>query len=120
MSFTQNTLLLDVSAWDLVADSSGNIAMASNPYSIAQDVASALRTFIGECWYDTGNGIPYWQNILGQLPPMPYVKSQMQKQALTVPNVIKATVDFSAFNNRTLQGDCKITDANGNQYTVEF
>jgi len=30
-----NTLLLDRSAWDLVLDSSGNIAMASPAYSLA-------------------------------------------------------------------------------------
>jgi hypothetical protein len=43
-----NTLLLDVSSWDLCLDAAGNIAMASNPYSIAQDAASAIRTFAGD------------------------------------------------------------------------
>ena len=42
------TLLLDLNAWDLVLDSSGNIALASEPYSVVQDVASALRTFAGD------------------------------------------------------------------------
>ena len=40
-----NTLLLDLTNWDLLVDASGNIAVASDPYSVAQDVASAVRVF---------------------------------------------------------------------------
>ena len=67
---TYNTLLLDTVAWDLVLDSFGNIALASPPYALAQDVASAIRTFLGEVYYDASLGVPYFQDILGQLPPM--------------------------------------------------
>ena len=42
-----NTLLLDTLRWDLCLDVHGNIAVASDPYSVAQDVASAIRTFSG-------------------------------------------------------------------------
>ena len=63
------TLLLDRTAWDLCLDSNGNIALASEPYSLAQDVASAVRLFLGECYYDTTKGIPYWTEVLGMLPP---------------------------------------------------
>jgi len=65
-----NTLLLDQTAWDLVIDSNGNIAMASPPYSLAQDVASAIKLFQGELWYDTSKGIPYFNEILGHMPPL--------------------------------------------------
>jgi hypothetical protein len=58
------TLLLDRSLWDLTLDINGNIAMASEPYAIAQDVASACRTFLGECYYDTSQGVPYFQGML--------------------------------------------------------
>ena len=43
---TYSTLLLDQTEWDLVLDASGNIALASPPYALAQDVASAVRTFL--------------------------------------------------------------------------
>ncbi len=33
MSSPQNTLLLDIAAWDLVLDSAGNIALAQPPYA---------------------------------------------------------------------------------------
>ena len=101
-----NTLLLDRTTWDLVLDSSGNIAMASDPYSIAQDVASAVRTFLGECWYDTTKGVPYWNDILGKQPTLGVVKKDIVNAALTVQEVISAQcfiTDFS-FATRVLKG----------------
>lgn len=32
-----STLLLDTLAWDLAVDAAGNIAVATEPYSLAQD-----------------------------------------------------------------------------------
>ncbi len=43
-----STLLLDQVTWDLAVDTSGNIAVASDPYSQAQDAASSIKTFAGE------------------------------------------------------------------------
>ena len=40
-----STLLLDPDTWDLTVDNNGNIAVAAPPYAVAQDVASAIRTF---------------------------------------------------------------------------
>ena len=73
-----NTLLLDRVAWDLVLDAAGNIAMASNPYATAQDVASAIKLFRGELFYDTAKGIPYWTEVLGQLPPLALVRERLR------------------------------------------
>lgn len=114
------TLLLDRSAWDLVLDASGNIATATEPYQFAQDAASAIRTFRGECWYDTTLGLPYWQNILGQLPPASFVQSEIVRAALTVPNIASATVARLVLNNRTLGGSVDVTDTAGNTQSVTF
>jgi hypothetical protein len=116
----QNTLLLDINAVDLVIDSNGNIAMAQAPYSIAQDVASALRTNQGECIYNTSLGVPLWANILGYLPPSGYVAAKMEAQALLVPNVQRAHVTFTSFTNRSLQGQCLVTDTDNNKFVVEI
>lgn len=116
----QKTLLLDRTAWDLVLDTSGNIACATEPYSLAQDVASAVRTFLGECWYDTTQGVPYWQQILGQWPPMILVKRRIEQTALTVPGVTAATCDFLQFNNRQLTGRILITNSDGNKSEASF
>ena len=120
MTIIQNTLLLDQSAWDLVLDINGNIALAGTPYSIAQDVASATRTFLGECWYNTDLGVPYWQQILGYLPPLQYVAEQMSEQALTIPNVVTANITFQSFTDRELSGQIEIIDTDGTINNVAF
>lgn len=108
------TLLLDQATWDLTKDASGNIALASNPYSIAQDVASAARLFFGELWYDTTKGVPYLQQILGEAPPPEFIKAQLSAAAGTVPEVIKAETFITAFENREITGQILITDSRGN------
>lgn len=120
MTIIQNTLLLDQVAWDLVLDVNGNIALAGTPYSIAQDVASAVRTFLGECWYDTTQGLPYWQEILGDLPPLQYISGKIQAAALSVPNVVSAEVTFTSFTNRSLAGQILIIDTDGAANNVAF
>lgn len=120
MSTIQNTLLLDQAIWDLVLDINGNIALAGTPYSYAQDVTSAVRTFLGECWYNTNLGLPYWQKILGQLPPIGYIEQQINEEALTIPNIISAETSIVSFVNRAIDGVILITDADSNPAIVPF
>ena len=120
MTVIHNTLLLDQTAWDLVLDVNGDIALAGAPYAIAQDVASATRTFLGECWYDTDQGLPYWQQILGELPPLQYIGEQIQDAALTVPDVVAAQATFQSFANRQLSGQIQIIDTDGAINNVAF
>lgn len=82
-----DTLLLDTQVWDLCLDAFGDLAVASNPYSMAQDVASALRLFNGECYYDTTKGVRYFEDILGHAPPLPLLKAELANAARTVPGV---------------------------------
>ena len=115
-----NTILLDQSRWDIILDASGNIALATDPYAIAQDVASAVRTFLGECWFDTTVGIPYFDKILGQNPPIPLVQSLIEKAALTVPEVVKASATITSFEGRTLSGNVQVTTSSGITIPVSF
>lgn len=107
------TLLLDRTAWDIVLDAEGNMAIGEAPYAMAQDAASAVRTFKGECWYDTRLGIPYFEQILGQWPPLPLVKALMTKEVMAVPGVVEARVVISSTAGRTLAGQIQITDKAG-------
>lgn len=113
-----DTLLLDVSTWDLCLDAARNIAVASRPYALAQDVASAIKTFLGECWYNTELGIPYFQQILGKTPPHTYFQEQMVAAALTVPGVVTATCVISGFKNRVVTAQVQFTDDAGNTQSV--
>lgn len=114
------SLLLDQTAWDLVLDASGNIAVATEPYAIAQDVASACRLFAGELWFDTNQGVPYFSQILGQFPPLPLVRARLVEAALTVPGVMSAQVVISAFSGRTITGQVQFLDAVGATQQVSF
>ena len=115
-----DTLLLNRDNWDIFTDASGNIALATDPYSRVQDVASACRLFIGELWYDTSKGIPYFQQVLGQMPPMSLVKDLMVKSALTVPGVVSAQCVITGFSNRTISGQIQFIDVDGAANNVTF
>ena len=115
-----STLLLDQAAWDLVLDANGNIALASPPYALAQDVASAVRTFLGEVWYDTTQGIPYWTKVLGKLPPSSLLVEMINSQALTVPGVVAVQTFITGFNDREVTGQIEFVDSNNTTTTVSF
>jgi hypothetical protein len=107
------TLLLDQVSWDLVIDATSNIAVASNPYALAQDAASEIKTFLGEVYYDTTHGVPYFSTILGLAPPLSYVKKQWNAAALLVPEVVAAQTFISSFENREIKGQVQVTDREG-------
>jgi hypothetical protein len=115
-----DTLYLVPGTWDLALDANGNIALASDPYSLAQDAACAIRTFQGECWYNTALGIPYFAQILGHLPTLQYVKAQMAAAAETVPGVVSAQVFITGFTNRQLTGQVQVTDEAGMVTAANF
>lgn len=108
-----DTLLLDSATWDLCLDAGRNIALASSPYSLAQDAASAIRTFLGEVYYDTAQGVPYFQRVLGHFPSAQYLKGQLVARAMTVPGVVAARVYFTGLVDRQLSGQVQVTDQAG-------
>lgn len=115
-----NTILLDTQTWDLLVDASGNIAMASDPYSQAQDAASAIKTFQGEAYYDTTLGVPYWAQILGQAVPISLLKAYFTNAALTVPGTAAAVCYISSFVDRKVSGQVQITNSAGNTSAAGF
>lgn len=116
-----NTLLLDQVAWDLVLDANGNIALASQPYSLAQDVASAVRLFLGELYYDTSKGIPYFEDVLGKLPPQQLLVGYIEKAAKTVPGVSQARCIIDSLkNDGSVTGQIQIIDENGGSSVLNF
>lgn len=115
-----DTLLLDTVEWDLVLDANGNIALAAPPYAIAQDVTSAIRTFQGEAYYDTTLGIPYFDQVLGHLPPASVVTQLMTAEALTVPGTVTAQTTITGFVNRQVSAAVAFTDESGLASVVTF
>ncbi len=113
-----STLLLDNTNWDLLADARGNIAVAAAPYALAQDVASAIKLFLGELWYNAVPGIPYFSEILGHAPPVGLFQEYMARAALTVPGVVTATCVINSVDGRTVNGQVTFTDSSGTEQTV--
>jgi bifunctional pyridoxal-dependent enzyme with beta-cystathionase and maltose regulon repressor activities len=109
------TLPLNTQTWDLELDSNGNLSLTDPDYSIAQDVASAIRTFLGECWYGVTLGMPYFQSILGKLPPASYITNMLEKAASTVPGVVSVTVVSLGLNkSRQLTGSVIVVSTDTN------
>lgn len=115
-----NTLLLDVGLWDLTLDASGNIALAAEPYALAQDVASACRVVLGEVYYDTTLGVDYFGKLFGKTPPTTVFQEQFIAQALTVPDVVAAVCIIETYSaaTRATTGQVQFTDINGSTQAV--
>ena len=109
------TLLLGTDDWDLLLDSSGNIAVASEPYSLAQDAASAIKTFSGECYWNTTIGVPYLTQIFGRNPSVATLKSLFSDAAMTVPDVASAVVFITAISGRAVSGQVQVKSATTGQ-----
>lgn len=89
------SLPLNWTTWGLVLDAAGNwnlFTEAQANSSVAQDAACAIRTFLGECWYNVLLGLPYYQNIFGQNPPVSFLTAKITAQALTMPTIDAITV----------------------------
>lgn len=120
------TLLLDIEVWDLVIDASNNIAVASNPYALAQDAASEIKLYQGELYWDTTRGIPYTSNatatgqILGLSPPANYMKQKFDEAALLVPEVVAAQSFIESFIGRKIKGQVQVTDREGAIAAIGF
>jgi len=115
-----STLLLNPETWDLMVTASGNIAVAAEPYALAQDAASAIKLFQGEDYYDTTRGVPYWETILGHWPSVSVMKAYFVRAALTVPNVVAAQAFIESIEDRRPKGQVQVTDRAGALTTVGF
>jgi hypothetical protein len=114
------TLLLTRDKWDICLDASGNLAIAEAPYQVAQDVASAIRLFKGELWFDTAPGVPYWEGILGQQTTMQYVKAQFISAAQRVPTVVAAQCFLDSLDGRALSGQVQVITQDGARLIAGF
>lgn len=109
-----DTLLLNRNGWDLCIDASGNIARASDTYSIIQDVASAARLFLGELYYGPSTrGLPYFTQAFGRQFPTPLFKERLIAAAKTVPGVLSAKCFLTSIGERTITGQIQVQTAAG-------
>lgn len=113
-----DSIKLDIDTWDIALTAGGSIAVVSSTERVAQDVSTYVRTWQGECWYDTDAGIPYLNRELATLPPAELVRERARRRALEVPNVLTATVTLTDFAERVLTGNIHVTTDDGDSVDV--
>jgi hypothetical protein len=118
-----STLFLDPAVWDLTLDANNNIAVAPEPYALAQDAASAIKTFLGEVYWNTSIGVPYLQQIFGFNPPLALLKQYLVQAALSAsPNIASAQVFLSSLDpaTRILSGQVQLVSVKGQTSAATF
>lgn len=114
------TILLDRTTWDLVLDAAGDIALAQEPYALAQDAASAIKTQQGECFWDTSVGVQLFGEVLGKRPSVALMKSLFSVAALTVPGVAAARTFITGIQQREVSGQVQVTSVTGQTSATNF
>lgn len=114
------TLFLHPQMWDLCLDDQGNIAYAKDPYGKAQDVASAIKLFKGELYYDTEKGIPYFDETLGRKQSLALYQYRLEQAALTVKGVKSAKANIESDSGRQVIGSVTFTDNQDRTMSVKL
>ncbi len=99
-------------------DAFSSIAVASAPFSVAQDVASAQKTVLGEVYYDSTKGVDYFGSILGQPPDLSSIAEMMEEAALTISGVVSATTTLAEDSSRGAIGETVFTTVSGQNGTA--
>ena len=102
---------------DMVVDAKGDIAVATDEYEVAQNVASACRLWLGEAMYDRTRGIPYKFKVLGNKADMALLDDWFRTEAMTVLGVAECE-PFLNIENRTLTGYLRIKTNSGETFNV--
>ena len=127
-----HSLLLDAE-WDIQLDASGNIAVTTGDYAVAQNVSNAVRLFTDDAYYDPDRGIPHFAITLGRKPSMSVFRAVVRQAALGVKGVKAAAVKDillvrsatsrpagDAITPRTLTGDIRLTMEDGETYGISI
>ena len=105
------SLLLGTGTWDLTLNEAGNVAVEQEPDVLAQDAACAIQLWLGEYYFDTTQGVPWAQQILGVNPPpqLSVLKQLLVDAALgSNPDIASAQVFISSFSNRAISGQVQV------------
>lgn len=121
------TLFLDPRTWDLAVDTSGNLAIATNEYQQAQDIATSCRvykvqkedgTISGDDYYNKNDGIPILEILGKSAYPLALYQRNLYDRSLMVDGVVSVDVKFDSLRDRVLEGRIIFTTDTGFQGTV--
>lgn len=116
MAHTRRTVLLDRKTWDVTSDGVGRIALTTDDYATAQNVANEARLFTEDAYFIQDQGIPHFTVELGRRVNASVLRSYLRRAALSVSDVREVlSVEITAFDptTRTLTGDMQLTTVEG-------
>lgn len=93
--------------------------MPDGAYAVAQDVASAVKVFRGEEWYDVTRGIPYFDQIFGKFSQS-FFAAYASAEALTVPTTVQARSIITGISGRVTTGQVQIITDQGVTLNAAF
>ena len=108
------TLALDKN-WDIGLDDIKNIAIKDGNDRLAQDVASSVRVFKGECPFDIQRGIEY--NKPDEIRET--LQNDINEQVKLVEGVQDSVVLFDELSNRTLKPSIYVTNEENERIVIE-
>lgn len=114
-----NTLFLLPNTWDLCLDVDGNIAIATDLYQQAQDIATSCRVFLHDDYYNQNDGIPYLEEIMGKSSyPISLYQKNLFERSMLVDGVVSVDVKLEHLKDRVLEGAIIFTNEDNIQGTV--
>lgn len=115
------SLLLDNDNWDLVVDANRNLAVCTAPYAVLQDVATAVRIWLGEVLYNTQLGIGYDTDIFSNASNAVVLAREVERIASEVSGVTAAQCTLTQpGQKRRLTGVIRVQLDDGTASDVQF
>ena len=110
--------------WDITLNGIGRIEVTTGAYAIAQEVATKVRAFYHDMFFNWEQGIPHFVDELGVAPNFTLIRSRIRERALEVDGVedVEIELDESSVTNRNraLTGDIKLTLTDGTTVEIEI
>lgn len=115
-------VLLDRTEWDFLLDAEHNIAVCTEPYTILQDVSSAILTWAGKCRLNPDLGLAHDTNIFLDPNNTKIFSRLAEEEAKKVPGVQDASALLTpiATGSRLLTGYISIVFTDGTSDYVSF
>ena len=122
-----NTIFLHPDTWDITLDTSGNIAVATEPYQQAQDISSSCRVFkvqkadgtiSGDDYYKQQDGIPILEIMGRSSYPLALYQRNLHDRAMLVNGIVSIDVKLQQLKDRVLSGAIIFTNEDNIQGTV--
>lgn len=109
--------------WDIFSEASGQIALVSGAYAIAQNAANAVRLFKNDAYLAQTRGIPHFEIELGKAPAIaaPILRTRIRETVLNVNGVTGAEVDLTFDESgRVMGGEVQATVLESENVQIDF